>query len=429
MLALSIVLAITFLFWTHFTTTTKFALSRLGETLSIKRHPRRFFYYPLHCVAVKNDNFDSLIFACILSENIARLGFGGVIVFAIFLFEVGFWYTIVVTILLALLTILLLGDLIPRMFAARTPEKALAYSVGISSLFLTLSFPITFLFFKPSSDLKQAGNTHDPIEEMKEAIVHILQHANVKGKLAPSDKKLIEAVVKFKDRIVREVMVPRVDLFSLPCETTLKEAAHHFIEEGYSRIPIYQESVDNITGVLMFKDFLKLYMDAVEEYKDLSFLDSTVDALTKNVFYTPETKRVSHLLQEFRTKQMHMAIVVDEYGGTEGVVTIEDILEEIVGEIADEYDLDENTLYSLSPGGGWVADARMSILDAEDAFNIHIPQEGDYDTIGGFIFHRVGSIPEKGLKIHHENFTLEILSSSERSIDKVKVTPRRGENQ
>ncbi len=427
MLALSIILAVVFLLWAHFVSTAHYAFARLGETLSLKRHPRHFFYYPLHHFIFKETRFDLILFSSRLSQNIARVAFGGIVVFAVFLFAFHHWYSIVITLLIALFLILLLGDYFPRRLADRYAEHALSYSVGIASVFLWISFPISFFFFKSISIGANSFEGIDPIEEMKESIVEILQHANVRGKLGATDKKLIEAVVKFKDRIVREVMVPRVDLFSLPCETTLKEAARYFLEEGYSRIPVYEESVDNIVGVLMFKDFLRLYKDAVEEKKDPSFLNSTITSLTKSVFYTPETKRVSHLLQEFRTKQMHMAIVVDEYGGTEGVVTIEDILEEIVGEIADEYDLDEDTLYNVAADGGWIADARMSILDAEDVFNIRIPQGGDYDTIGGYIFHRVGSIPENGLKIHHENFTLEILSSSERSIDKVKITARQKE--
>lgn len=262
------------------------------------------------------------------------------------------------------------------------------------------------------------------MEEMREAVVQILRSANVKGKLNSADKKLIESVVRFKERIVREVMVPRVDLFLLSGETTIRQAAKELISEGYSRIPVYRDTIDNIIGVLMFKDILQLYMDCLEGKKESELLNASIESITKGVFYTPETKKVAQLLQEFRSKQMHMAIVVDEYGGTEGVVTMEDILEEIVGDIADEYDTGEEQLFTTQPGGGgWIVDARMSILDAEEAFSIHIPQEGEYDTIGGYIFHKAGSIPQKGLRIHHEDFDLEILSSSERSVEKVRITP------
>ncbi len=429
MLALSIVLSLLFLIWTFFVTTTTHALTRLGQTLSleiISKHKKRFFYF-------KKSSFESLVFSSILSENLARFGFASMILFAIFQLETPHWIPIVITLIVAIFVMLLIGDFFPRIIANRSPEKALTFSLGLSSLFLCLSFPFSFIFFKIFESASRFGKAPqiDPMEEMKETIVQILQSANVRGKLDNTDKKLIEAVVKFKERIVREVMVPRIDLFSLPCETTIREAAHHFLEEGYSRIPVYQESVDNIVGVLMFKDFLKLCMEAIEKSTDHAFLDGSIESVTKSVFYTPETKQVSHLLQEFRTKQMHLAIVVDEYGGTEGVVTIEDILEEIVGEIADEYDLDEDTLYTAAPGSeqAWIVDARMSILDAEDAFHIQIPQEGDYDTIGGYIFQRVGSIPQKGLKIHHDDFTIEILSSTERSIEKVKISPRRESQQ
>jgi putative hemolysin len=220
-------------------------------------------------------------------------------------------------------------------------------------------------------------------------------------------------------------MIPRVDLFALCAETPTREASKLIIEEGYSRIPVYRENIDNITGLLMFKDILELYMSVLQGKKESSILDAPIESITKSVFYVPETKQVSYLLQEFRAKQMHMAIVVDEYGGTEGVVTMEDILEEIVGEIADEYDYNEEVLFSPLPtGGGWIVDARMSLIDAEESFGIDIPQEGDYDTIGGYVFHKAGEIPDKGYMIHQDDFDLEILSSTERSIEKVRITLR-----
>ena len=142
------------------------------------------------------------------------------------------------------------------------------------------------------------------------------------------------------------------------------------------------------------------------------------------MLYTPETKKLSNLLQEFRKKQVHLAIVVDEYGGTEGIVTIEDILEEIVGDISDEYD-EEEALFIPQSDGSWIVDPRMSILDAEAQLGITFPEEGDFDTIGGYIFHCTGSIPTKGFVIHRDEFDIEILRSSDRSVEKVKIRPIR----
>jgi putative hemolysin len=436
MLAACILLALFFLIWAFFLTTVTHSLTRLGESASleiIKTYPKRFFYYPFHRLIFRNPPFELVTFSATLGENLARLGFAAVAVYAsLFVLTLPVLHTALVLLVLLFL-VLLIGDFFPRLWAIRASEYSLSFCAAFASFFLFLSLPFSFLFLKLADYTTRAHKKErggDRVEEMKETVVQILRAAGVKGRLNTSDKKLIESVVKFKDRIVREVMVPRVDLFSLAAETPIRTAAKSLVEEGYSRTPVYRETVDNIIGVLMFKDVLELYMACLEGKKEASLLDGPIESIAKSVFYTPETKRVSQLLQEFRTKQMHMAIVVDEYGGTEGVVTIEDILEEIVGEIADEYDIDEELLYTTQPGGGsWIVDARMTILDAEDTFNIHIPQEGEYDTIGGYIFHKVGSIPHKGLRIHHEDFDLEILSSTERSVEKVRITSRQKETE
>jgi putative hemolysin len=436
MLTVSLLLCLFFLIWAFFLTTTTHSLTRLGETHSweiIEHYPGRFFYAPFHRALFKFSRFELLIFSATLGENLARLGYVAFAALGIFTLHTTTTAIWIAWLVILLFLILLIGDFFPRLWAIWTPERALVASMPFASFFLYLSFPFSFLFLKlaeTATKARQKEKQGDPLEEMKEAIVQILRSAEVKGRLNSADKKLIASVVKFKDRIVREVMVPRVDLFSLSADTPVRDAAKELIVEGYSRIPVYQETVDNIIGVLMFKDILQLYMDCMEGKKKSSLLDSSIESITKGVFYTPETKKVAHLLQEFRTKQMHMAIVVDEYGGTEGVVTMEDILEEIVGEIADEYDIGEEQLFTEQPGGGgWIVDARMNILDAEEAFDIHIPQEGEYDTLGGYIFHKVGSIPHKGLRIHHEDFDLEILSSSERSVEKVRITPLKTEEE
>jgi CBS domain containing-hemolysin-like protein len=172
----------------------------------------------------------------------------------------------------------------------------------------------------------------------------------------------------------------------------------------------------------MYKDVLSEYMRFEQSGNDATILQAPIEKIQKNVLYTPETQKISNLLLEFRKQQVHLAIVVDEYGGTEGIVTIEDILEEIVGEIEDEYD-EEEDMYFPQHDGSWVVDARMSILDLKQELGITIPQEGDYDTVGGFIFHCAGSIPSKGYVIHQEEFEMEILRSDERRVERVRIKP------
>jgi CBS domain containing-hemolysin-like protein len=261
--------------------------------------------------------------------------------------------------------------------------------------------------------------THEPLAEAKQEIYEILQESDIENKLQPENKKIIEAVVTFQELIAREVMVPRVDLFALPSDISIRAAAKKIEAEGYSRIPVYRGTIDQVIGLLMYKDIISKYMES-ENKRDPHILDQPIETILKSVFYTPETKKISQLLQEFRRKQMHMAIVVDEYGGTEGIVTIEDILEQIVGRIEDEYDTEEDLFVTLADGN-YIVDGRMSILHLEELLDIEIPEEGDYDTIGGYIFYKAGEIPTRGFTIKHDTFELEVLRASDRSIEKVKV--------
>jgi CBS domain containing-hemolysin-like protein len=261
----------------------------------------------------------------------------------------------------------------------------------------------------------ESRNKTISLPSIRDKILEVLYESELSAHLDPQERKLILSVANFKERNVREVMVPRINVSCLSEETTIQEAAETFLKERYSRLPVYQDNIDHIVGVLLYKDVLSAYAHANRQ--------DPIVTLIKPILYTPETKKISLLLQEFRSKQIHLAIVVDEYGGTEGIITIEDILEELVGEIADEDDVDQEVLYSVLPSGGWIVDARMGILDIEKELAIQIPQSAEYDTLGGYIYHRAGAIPAKGWKLHHDDFDLEILSSDERSIEKVRITP------
>jgi putative hemolysin len=425
-----------FLLGAFFLTATIAAFRRLNKKDSlkqIKEARKTFFYYPLHHYFFPHHEYESLFFASSCALNLARFGYvaSGVILLLQTNLVKGlpleispnidaFWLALCfITLIFGSFVI---GDYLPKIFGTRLPENALKISLPFSSIYLYLAFPLSFLLLKISQSISRDfyfDSIHEPSSQAKQEIIDLIQDAEVSPTLDIHDKKLIESVLMFKERSAKEVMVPRVDMFSLPADTSIKDAAHLLHEEGYSRTPLYKNSVDNIVGVLMYKDVLKKYMEYAE-HNDPKILEAPVESIQKNILYAPETKKISSLLQEFRKKQVHFAIVVDEYGGTEGIVTIEDILEEIVGDIADEYD-QENQSFKQLPDGSWIVDAKMSIWDVEEYTGIQIPEEEEYDSIGGYVFHVAGAIPSPGFIVHNDEFELEILESSNRAVEKVRI--------
>lgn len=319
----------------------------------------------------------------------------------------------------SIIAISLLLDFAVRLLASLWSRPLLKIAAPFASIYLLLLFPLVGLMLQLTRGLIQKLHIEDEEQLVdRTKLREMIRESDLQHHLDPTDQKLISSFVNFKERVAKEIMVPRVDLYSLPAETTLREATTLFSKEGYSRIPIYKETLDHITGVVLYKDLLKCYANPDQN------LDVSIETISKPVLYAPENKKIAPLLQEFRTKQIHMAIIVDEYGGTEGIVTIEDILEELVGEIEDEYDIgDENEFWEI-PGGGWVVDAKMTILDIEEQLGIFIPPSPEYETIGGYVYHCAGTIPSKGWRLSHDKFDLEVISSNERAIKKIKITPR-----
>ena len=324
--------------------------------------------------------------------------------------------------ILSIVIVIVIGlffDFIGIYFASHYPEKALRVTFAIGNFFYMLYSPITLPLLKIQKVITGKRKKQNPLPAggIKDKIFELVSETEVGQTLEAMDKKLLISVANFRDRIAREVMVPRINVTLIEKNETVEKAMELFIEEGYSRIPVYEENIDHVIGVLLYKDLISFYTR-----NEKSPAETKVSEFIKPIVYTPETKKIAQLLQEFRNKQSHLAIVVDEYGGTEGIVTIEDILEEIVGEIADEFDdADEELLFSPLPDGGYIVDAQMNIIDIEKELKITIPLSPEYDTIGGYIYHHARSIPPKGWRIHHDNFDLEVLSSSDRSIEKIKI--------
>lgn len=336
-------------------------------------------------------------------------------------FEVPILWTLIFFFVILLLQLAV--DFLFSLLSRAAPIKALRLFNAIASLFLLIFSPITFLVGRVTRLLKKT-----PIETKKESHEHVrdkllefVQETEIQSLLSPNDRKLLISVASFQERTVREAMVPRIDVFSIEASQTIEMCIEELIEEGYSRVPVYEGDIDHIIGILLVKDLLSFYASHNQSKEMLA--STTIKQFIKPAIFTPETKKISHLLQEFRSRQFHLAIVVDEYGGTEGIITIEDILEELVGDIEDEYDEGEEKLYLSQPDGGWIIDGKMSIIDIEEKLSIAIPPSSEYETIGGYIFQRAGSIPKKGWRLHHDHFYIEVLQSDEKSIEKVKVIP------
>ncbi len=415
--------AILFLIGSTALTAYSVAMHRFGLIESKREFFKRpkFYFLPRFLKQIfPKEEWENLFFVISMSKQICKLCYGILGFFYLTRLEAlgGVFSLLGLACLVILIALSLLLDLSMRLLAKGAPKFTLRLSNPFATFFLLTFFPLTALLLKIQRLIfprHQEETERGPRLEKK--ILELVHETEIGEELSPSEQKLICSVATFKDRIVREVMVSRVDLFSLASDLSIKEAGEELVKEGYSRIPIYKESIDEIIGVLHYKDIVEAFLNGSAE-------NTTIEQLIKPILYTPETKRISQLLQEFRQKQMHMAIVVDEYGGTEGIVSIEDILEELVGEIADEYDVDEPAPFTHHPDKGYIVDAKMTILDIKRDLGIQIPQGPDYDTLGGYIVHSSGLIPEKGFTIHHDNFDLEVLSADARAIDQVRITPR-----
>ena len=245
----------------------------------------------------------------------------------------------------------------------------------------------------------------------KEDIHSILDAGEEEGVLNLDEHEMIHGILTLKGRIVREIMVPRTDVVCVSTEVTIDEVIRRIIEEGHSRIPMFEGDLDHIVGIIYAKDLLQLWGN--EEGQTIS------KDIAREPYFIPETKSLESLLRDFKKRRVHIAIVVDEYGGTSGLITIEDLIEEVFGEIEDEYDTEEQKLVPLKDG--WVlVDARLEIEELEEYLNIQAPRN-NFESVGGFIFHLIGRVPKKGETITYPGLEIKIESADERKIEKVKI--------
>jgi putative hemolysin len=330
---------------------------------------------------------------------------------------------IVVTILLSLFTIVF-GELVPKSLAlAHTERFALTLSGPVDLLGRLLGPLVTGLaaitnWIAHSLGADVSRDAQITAEELK----LIIERGGEQGVLEAEEEQMINAVIELGERRVHEVMVPRVSIAGIQADASFEEAIDIVIEEGHSRVPAYDDSIDEVVGILYAKDLLPyLKSDAAPR--------PSLRTLLRPPVLVPESMTIDDLLHELQRRKVHIAIVLDEYGGTAGIVTIEDLLEEIVGEIQDEYDVEEPMVVRLSEHEARI-DGRADVDELRELFDIELDleDEEEYDTVGGLMYHRIGGVPTPGNTVEVSGLTLTVETTDGRRVGKVLVTrhPRTG---
>jgi putative hemolysin len=311
--------------------------------------------------------------------------------------------------------ILLFEHVLPLLIVRRNPEKVLAVLLPPFDFAARFLHPLTGTLVRLIVESRRERELATATNGVDEVQGEVAQQEAVEEQalIEHDEQKLLQSIVDFGGTLVREVMTPRPDIVAIQAESTLDELRALFREQEYSRIPVYQENLDNILGIVFVKDLVLL--------SEFDSGDQSIARLIRAAAFVPETKRVPELLKEFQRKQVQMAIVVDEYGGTAGLVTIEDLLEEIVGEIRDEYDVEAEPVVDEG-NGSWVFSAKASIDEVRDRLKVEIEPEG-FETVGGYVLTRVGRVPQVGETFELDGLLVEVLEAERRRIHKVRFRP------
>jgi putative hemolysin len=310
--------------------------------------------------------------------------------------------------------IIVCEHLLPSIIVRRNPEAVLAALLPPFSVIARAMSPISggLVRLLTSGRPERLIAAQEQDEEDQGEVAHAyLEAGEEQGLIEGDEKRLLQSIVDFGDTLVREVMTPRPDIVALPGDATVADLRALFREQEYSRFPVYNENLDNVLGVIRVKDLLKIDDTAPER--------QSIMPLVRPATFVPETKRVPELLKEFQRRQVQMAIVVDEYGGTAGLVTIEDLLEEIVGEIRDEDDVESEPVVDEG-NGSYVFSAKVSFDDLRDRLDLEIESAG-FETVGGYILSRLGRVPAVGETFDLDGLVVEVLEAERRRIHKVRI--------
>ncbi|MFW5979775.1 MAG: hemolysin family protein [Halanaerobiales bacterium] len=311
--------------------------------------------------------------------------------------------------------ILLFGEITPKSLGNSKSERYAKLAAPYLYLMQRIFLPIVNFFAWLIKIMVGEENLVSSAFLSEEEIRRFVNVGEKEGVIKETEKEMIQSVFDFDDIQVKEIMVPRIDMVCVSRSSNIEDVVELAVEKGHSRIPVYEEVIDDIVGLIYVKDLLSMLL---EDKKGKS--SRTIDDFLKPIYFIPETKPINTLLAEMKARKEHMAIVLDEYGGTAGLITIEDLLEEIVGDIQDEFDLEPKMIEKIDENTIKV-DARVDIDKINEILSQPLLDEEDYETISGFVLHFLGYLPEEGEIIELENLKIEVDKISEHRIEKLKI--------
>ena len=359
---------------------------------------------------------ERILSALLIGNTLVNVGLGSLT--ALMADEAGYSHAIAVLTGVTAVVLLLFGEITPKTFAKRHPSGYAVFIIPFVLLVHWLLWPLSWLFVQIPRALGRATGleTARPEGVTSQELEYLIEHGARHGSIDKVGERLLSSVLAFTEVLVKEIMIPRTQVVALEETATYDEALKLVTESELSRIPVFRGSLDEVVGVLHAKSLLA---DVKRGIAPGAF---QLAKYVKKPFFVPEQMKVSRLLTEMQRRKTHLAIVVDEFGGTSGIVTLEDVVEEIVGEIHDESDVEEKRLKVLSDGVV-MADAQVSIRDLEDHLGVEFPQ-GDYETLGGFLTATAGRVPPAGSLVVWGELTFTVKAADERRVSKVEIAKK-----
>lgn len=356
------------------------------------------------------NNYEKVLFTVLVGNNIVNITATtlATLLFIAMMGDIGATVsTIVITVV-----VLLFGEISPKMLAKQHPEGFAKNVYGFLRACMFILTPITFILDGWKWMLSKMFRFPQTASFSEEELITIVETAENEGQLEKHESELIRSAIEFEDLDVRDIMVPRVNVEAVPEDATMEEIYKVFVESGYSRLPVYRDDIDTIVGILHEKDFSVLLHDGGTDIKPL----------IKKCIYLTQSIKISTALGMLQKEKIHMAIVVDEFGGTDGIVTLEDILEELVGEIYDEHDSEEEPIKKIDDNT-YIIKGDENFEEMLEELDVKSPdEETEATTVGGFVSEQLDRMPAPGDKLTVDGMEMEVIKATDKKVDEIKVT-------